>query len=161
MLGAHPLWDKILSFLHTFLLKSTHVGGPCPPYGSTPPRTGPCPPMGNPGSTTDSCNLLVFRVYNERPMVIDSLNLKLWQIVRFSSNVILDEMSSAKCYLLFGKFFRLLNTNNTMYKWELLVFYVSCSTYTIIDVCIDICVMMSSDLHGPGTCSSTDVIVMP
>ena len=40
-------------------------------------------------------NFLVFQVYYERPMVIDSLNLKLRQIVRFSSNVILDEMSSA------------------------------------------------------------------
>ena len=38
---------------------------------------------------------LVFRVYYERPMVIDSLNLKLRQIVRFSSNMILNEMSSA------------------------------------------------------------------
>ena len=35
-------------------------------------------------------------------MAIDSLNLKLRQIGRFSSNVILDEMSSAKCHLLFG-----------------------------------------------------------
>ena len=35
-------------------------------------------------------------------MVIDSLNLRLRQIVRFLSNVILDEMSSAKCRLLFG-----------------------------------------------------------
>ena len=38
-------------------------------------------------------------------MVIDSLTLKLRQIARFSSNVILDEMSSAKCRLLFGFFF--------------------------------------------------------
>ena len=35
-------------------------------------------------------------------MVIDSLNLKLRQIARFLSNVILNEMSSAKCLLLFG-----------------------------------------------------------
>ena len=35
-------------------------------------------------------------------MVIDSLNLKLGQITRFSSNMILDKMSSAKCHLLFG-----------------------------------------------------------
>ena len=48
--------------------------------------------------------LLVFRVFYKRPMVIDSLNLKLRQIVRFSSNVILDEMT-AECYLLFGFFF--------------------------------------------------------
>ena len=33
-------------------------------------------------------------------MVIDSLNLKLRQIARFSSNVVLDEVSSAKCRLL-------------------------------------------------------------
>ena len=37
-----PLWDPILSFLHTFSPKSAHVGGPCPP-----------PPLGNPGSATD------------------------------------------------------------------------------------------------------------
>ena len=50
------------------------------------------------------CQLLVFRVYFERPMVIDSLNLKLRQIARFLSKVILDEISSAKCRLLFGFF---------------------------------------------------------
>ena len=38
-------------------------------------------------------------------MVIDSLNLKLRQIVRFLSDVVLNEMSSAKCHLLFGIFF--------------------------------------------------------
>ena len=43
--------------------------------------------------------LLDFRVYYERPVVIDSLNLKLRQIARFSSNVICDEMLSAKCHL--------------------------------------------------------------
>ena len=47
--------------------------------------------------------LLVFRVYYERPMVMNSLNLKLRQIARFLSNVILDEMSSAKCRLLFER----------------------------------------------------------
>ena len=26
-----PLWDPILSFLHTFSLKSAHIGGPRPP----------------------------------------------------------------------------------------------------------------------------------
>ena len=41
-------------------------------------------------------SLLVFRVYCERPIVIDGLNLKLWKIAIFSSNVILDEMSSAR-----------------------------------------------------------------
>ena len=39
------------------------------------------------------------RVYYERPMVIDSVNLKLRQIARFSSNMILDEISSSKCCL--------------------------------------------------------------
>ena len=54
----------------------------------------------NSTDNTDNDNgLLVFRVYYERPMVINSLNLKLSQIARFSSNVILDEMSSAKCRL--------------------------------------------------------------
>ena len=37
-----PLWDPILSFSHTFSLKSAHVGGPRPP------------PTGNPGSATDT-----------------------------------------------------------------------------------------------------------
>ena len=41
-----PLWDPILSFLHTFSPKSAHVGGPCPP------TNGCTPPTGNPGSTT-------------------------------------------------------------------------------------------------------------
>ena len=44
--------------------------------------------------------LLVFRVY-ERSVVIDSLNLKLRQIARLSSNVISDDMSSAKYCLPF------------------------------------------------------------
>ena len=39
-----PLQDPILSFLHTFSLKSAHVGG------QNPPKMGPCPPMENPGS---------------------------------------------------------------------------------------------------------------
>ena len=51
MLGAHPLGDPILSFSHTFLLKNAHVGGPCPPNGST-------PPTGNPGSATVMTALL-------------------------------------------------------------------------------------------------------
>ena len=40
MPGArHPLWDPILSFLHTFSPKSAHIGGPCPPpNGCTPPQ---------------------------------------------------------------------------------------------------------------------------
>ena len=45
---AHaPPWSQILSFLHKFLPKSAHVGGPNPPNGSTPP------PTGNPGSATE------------------------------------------------------------------------------------------------------------
>ena len=51
-------------------------------------------------------------------MVIDSPNVKLRQIARFSSNVILDEMSSAKCRLFFWIFLLLLNTKKdhfTMY----------------------------------------------
>ena len=32
-----PPWDPILSFLHTFSLKSAHIGGPRPPNGCTPP----------------------------------------------------------------------------------------------------------------------------
>ena len=43
-------------------------------------------------------NLLVFRVNYERPMVIDSLNLKLRQIARFSLNMILDEMLNVICF---------------------------------------------------------------
>ena len=35
--GARPLWDPILSFLHTFSPKSAHIGGPCPPNGCMPP----------------------------------------------------------------------------------------------------------------------------
>ena len=35
--GARPLWDPILSFLHTFTPKSAHVRGPCPPNGCMPP----------------------------------------------------------------------------------------------------------------------------
>ena len=36
---AHPLlWNQILLFSHTFLPKSTHIGGPySPPNGSMPP----------------------------------------------------------------------------------------------------------------------------
>ena len=34
----HPLWDPILSFLHTFLLKSARVAGPRPSLmGAHPP----------------------------------------------------------------------------------------------------------------------------
>ena len=39
--GAHPLWDPILLFLHTFSLKSARVGGPRPP----PPREILDPPL--------------------------------------------------------------------------------------------------------------------
>ena len=45
---AHtPLWDPILSFLHTFSPKSAHIRGPCPPNGCM-------PPTGNPGYATDA-----------------------------------------------------------------------------------------------------------
>ena len=65
-----------------------------------------------------SIDLLVFQVYYERPMVTDSLNLKLRQIARISSNVILDEMLSAKCHL-FGFFFLITQHEDdfTMYIW--------------------------------------------
>ena len=34
----HPLWDPILSFLHTFSPKSAYIGGPCPSQmGAHPP----------------------------------------------------------------------------------------------------------------------------
>ena len=48
---------------------------------------------------TDSVFALIFGLlsFYERLMVLDSLNLRLRQIARFSSNVILDEMLSAKC----------------------------------------------------------------
>ena len=35
--GAHPLWNPILSFLHTFSPKSAHVRGPHPPNACMPP----------------------------------------------------------------------------------------------------------------------------
>ena len=35
--ARHPLWDSILSFLHTFSPKSACIGGPCPPNECTPP----------------------------------------------------------------------------------------------------------------------------
>ena len=38
----------------------------------------------------EKAHSLFFRVYYERPVVIDSPNLKLRQIARFSSNMILD-----------------------------------------------------------------------
>ena len=50
---CHPLWDPVLSFSHTFSLKSTHIGGPDLPNGCTPR------PTGNPGSATVLC--FVFR----------------------------------------------------------------------------------------------------
>ena len=40
MLAHAPLQDPILSFLHTFSLKSAHVGG------QNPPKMGPRPPYG-------------------------------------------------------------------------------------------------------------------
>ena len=47
--------------------------------------------------------------------VIDSLNLKLRQIARFSSNMILDEMSSAECHLLFGFFWIVQHKEKPLY----------------------------------------------
>ena len=35
---------------------------------------------------------MIFRVYYERPMMTDILNLKLRQIARFALNLILDEI---------------------------------------------------------------------
>ena len=35
--ARHTLWDQILSFSHTFSLKSARIGGPRPPNGCTPP----------------------------------------------------------------------------------------------------------------------------
>ena len=52
-----PLQDQILSFLHTFLPKSTHVGGPHPPQWVHAP-----PPTGNPGPATDTIVLHPFVV---------------------------------------------------------------------------------------------------
>ena len=71
---------------------------------------------------------LVFRVFYERPMVIDSLNLKLRQIARFSSNVILDEMSSAKCHMLFGFFF-LISQHEERPLYHVHVVISRCSRY--------------------------------
>ena len=46
MPGARPpLWDPILSFLQTFSPKSAHIGGPCPPNGSTYPPNGSTSPL--------------------------------------------------------------------------------------------------------------------
>ena len=52
VLGARPLWDPILLFSHTFLPKSAHIRGPCPPNGCM-------PPTGNPGSTTAGCTISI------------------------------------------------------------------------------------------------------
>ena len=66
--------------------------------------------------------LLVFRVYYERPMLIDSLNFKLRQIVRFLSNMILDKMSSAKCCLLFGIFLIAQHEERPLYHIHMVTF---------------------------------------
>ena len=54
--GARPpLQDSILSFSHTFSLKSAHVGGQNPPQnGSTPP------PTENPGSGPGIVNIFIY-----------------------------------------------------------------------------------------------------
>ena len=62
---AHPpQQDPILSFLHTFLPKSAHIGGRRPPKGSAPP------PTGNPGSATA-------RVYDRIVMSLTCCSCKL------------------------------------------------------------------------------------
>ena len=44
--GARPaLWDPILSFLHTFLSKSAHIGGPRPQWVHAPLREILDPPL--------------------------------------------------------------------------------------------------------------------
>ena len=58
-------------------------------------------------------------------MVIDSLNLKLRQIVRFSSNVILDEMLSVKMLNPFWIFFDC--STRRMYIRKLLVYFFNFS----------------------------------
>ena len=59
-----------------------------------------------------------FKFYKQRPMVIDNLNLKLRQIARFSSNVVLDELSSAQCRLLLEFFLLSMKKDHfTMYTW--------------------------------------------
>ena len=64
MLGARPpLWDPILSFWHTFSLKSACIGGPCPP-----PPLGARPPTGNPGSAT---GIRILRLGYQQISVID------------------------------------------------------------------------------------------
>ena len=49
LLAYAPQQDPILSFSHTFLPKSTHIGGWYPPMAW-------CPPTGNPESTTNEDN---------------------------------------------------------------------------------------------------------
>ena len=53
--GAHPLWDPVLSFSHTFSAKSAHAGGPLPTMGAR-------PPTGNPGSATEIYILAWFEI---------------------------------------------------------------------------------------------------
>ena len=87
-------------------------------------------------------------------MVIDSLNLKLRQIVTFSTNVILDKMSSVKCWLLFGIFldcstrrkttlpyksgnFSLENVERVIYRkrWNFLVMHIIFIWYAMHIAC--------------------------
>ena len=52
--GARPpLQDPILSFSHTFSLKSAHVGS------QKPPKMGPRPPTENPGSGPEEHNMVL------------------------------------------------------------------------------------------------------
>ena len=45
LLGASPLQDTTLSFLHTLLPKSARVGDPHPPMGPRPPTGNPDLPL--------------------------------------------------------------------------------------------------------------------
>ena len=93
--------DPILSLLHTFPLKIICKLKPW------------------------TLMLLVFQVYYERSMVIE--NLKLRQIVIFLSNVVLDEMLSAKCHLLFGIFLIVQHKERPLYHVHMVTSF-DCST---------------------------------
>ena len=84
VLGArHPLWDPILLFLHTFSLKSTHVGGPHPPQWVHPPLREILDPPLNMASTRTGMREH-FRV-REKPGKFDhtgkerEISLKYWK----------------------------------------------------------------------------------
>ena len=85
---------------------------------------------------------LVFRVNDERPVVIDSLKQKLRQM-RDSSDMILDEMLSAKCRLL-------QHEERPLYQvWQLLVLnlmrhYNFESGISVVIDCIIYCIIIAS-----------------